>query len=263
MESVVGTLYFVFTKTTHHTATTSSSTTTATEQQIICPHAGPSSVTFLLPKVNLTYYHEHGLFEGALMEWAKQFCTLDGLFLDIGAHTGTYALSYADACAHVLAFEPQQMTYYALCGGVALSNKTNVTCVPLALGSPDQVGRAMLNIRSTDGGGSSICSLPASEIVLGHEDVMVTTLDVYFDTVLHRRRKEPISFIKMDVEYNELNVLRGAVNTLRKHNYPTMLFEANPDSHQNAELFDFLQTTLMYRVVPIQGCDNMFLAVKS
>jgi FkbM family methyltransferase len=257
MEEQHGTQYFLFTKTTRETTTS----TTTTEQQIICPHASPSSVTFLLPKVNLTYYHQHGLFESALMDWAKQFCNRDGLFLDIGAHTGTYTLSYADACAHVLAFEPQKMTYYALCGGVALSNKTNVTCVPFALGSPDQIGTTLLNIRSTDGGGSSICPLPASDVVLGQEYITVTTLDQYFVEV-ESIHKQPISFIKMDVEYNELNVLRGAVNTLRKHHYPTILFEANTDSHQqNTELFQFLETEMMYRVVSISGCDNMFLAV--
>lgn len=259
MESnCAGTSYFLLTKTTHHVDGKIPSTTT--EQQIICPHASSSSLTFLLPKVNLTYYHQHGLFESALMDWAKQFCTKNGLFLDIGAHTGTYALSYADACAHVLAFEPQKMTYYALCGGVALSNKTNVTCVPLALGSPNQMGTTLLNIRSTDGGGSSICSLPASDVVLGQEEISVTTLDAYFD--FENKQHEPISFIKMDVEYNELNVLRGAVNTLRKHHYPTILFEANSDSRQNTELFQFLETELKYQVIPISGCDNMYLATK-
>lgn len=250
------TQYFLLTKTTN----TTPQGATTTEHQIICPHASSSSLTFLLPKVNLTYYHQHGLFESALMDWAKQFCTKNGLFLDIGAHTGTYALSYADACAHVLAFEPQRMTYYALCGSVALSNKVNVTCVPLALGSPSQMGRAQLNIRSTDGGGSSMCPLPASEVLLGQEDISVTTLDAYFD--FENKQNEPICFIKLDVEYNELNVLRGAVNTLRKHNYPTIMFEANQDSQQNTELFQFLETDLMYKVVPISGCDNMFLAAK-
>lgn len=80
-----GTQYFLLTKTTNI-----SSIDTTTEHQIICPHASTSSLTFLLPKVNLTYYHQHGLFESALMDWAKQFCSKDGLFLDIGAHTGTY-----------------------------------------------------------------------------------------------------------------------------------------------------------------------------
>ena len=152
------------------------------------------------------------------------------------------------------------MTYYALCGSVALSNKTNVTCIPVALGSSNQMGTTLLNIRSTDGGGSSICSLPASDVVLGQEEISVTTLDAYFDFV--NKQNEPISFIKMDVEYNELNVLRGAVNTLRKHNYPTILFEANSDSRQNYELSQFLETELNYQVIPISGCDNMFLATK-
>ena len=66
--------------------------------------------------------------------------------LDIGAHTGTYTVSLAQYCNHVYAFEPQKMTYYALCGSIALSNLTNVTCLNVGLGSNEQVGKQTLNI---------------------------------------------------------------------------------------------------------------------
>ena len=79
------------------------------------------SVAYILPKSNLTYYCSYGLFENQLIEWCRQFCRDDKIFLDIGAHTGTYAISLAVSCKSVHAFEPQRSTYYALCGGIALS----------------------------------------------------------------------------------------------------------------------------------------------
>jgi hypothetical protein len=76
----------------------------------------PSPLTaFLLPTVNLDHYSKHGLFEANLIEWSKQFCRQDRWFLDIGAHTGTYALALAPLCGGVVAFEPQRSTFYALC----------------------------------------------------------------------------------------------------------------------------------------------------
>ena len=83
-------------------------------------------LTYLMPSVNHTYYAERGLFENNLIEWCKQFCKKDATFLDIGAHTGSYAITLAPYSGKVVAFEPQKMTYYALCGGVALSSATNV-----------------------------------------------------------------------------------------------------------------------------------------
>ena len=111
---------------------------------------------YFLPQNLMTCYYENGLFESNIIEWCKQFCSLDKVMLDIGAHTGTYGISLSESCKKVYCFEPQEMTYYALCGSVALSNKTNIKCLNIGLGSTDQVGKCELNIISNDGGGSSM-----------------------------------------------------------------------------------------------------------
>jgi len=208
------------------------------------------SPTYLLPAVNHDYYVKHGLFESALIEWCKQFCKKDCAFLDVGAHTGTYAISLAPFAKKVYAFEPQQMTFYALCGGVALSGLHNVECCNYGLGSEDQVGTRVLNIVSSDGGGSTLQEVQGS--ALAKERIEVKKLDDMSASI-----QEPICFIKMDVENNELHVLRGAVETLKTHNYPTILFESN---HENVELFDFLRKNLGYSIINVSGTFNMFLA---
>jgi hypothetical protein len=113
---------------------------------------------YILPYNNLDYYKNYGLFEKNLIEWSKQFCSIDKNMLDIGAHSGTYAISLAHLCNKVYAFEPQQMTYYSLCGSVALSNIQNIDCIKYGLGSESQVGLQTLNIVSDDGGGSTLHS---------------------------------------------------------------------------------------------------------
>jgi FkbM family methyltransferase len=214
-------------------------------------------LTFILPEINMDYYYKCGLFESGIMEWGKQLCSKNDVFLDIGAHTGTYALSYADYSQYVYAFEPQKMTFYALCGSVALSNKRNVSCFNIGLGSPEQVGKATLHIRSLDGGGSSICRIAGADI-LAQETVPIETLDGFAET--HIPEGQHIGLIKMDVEYNELYVLQGSKEIIRKHQ-PKIMFEANPDGALNAELFSFLESTLKYKIISLTGADNMFLAV--
>ena len=222
-----------------------------TDNQIIHLNSGKRHL-FLLPEVNLDYYWRKGLFECQLMEWAKQFCKSDKIFLDIGAHTGTYAISLATSSREVVAFEPQRSTFYALCGSVVASGYANqITCHQCGLGSEDQVGKQTLKIVSNDGGGSSL--LPSErETVIREETVEIRTLDSF--------NLKDVGFIKMDVENNELNVLRGALDTIRESDYPPILFESN-DS--NPELFGFLREALKYKIVQVGGVQNMFLACKS
>lgn len=204
---------------------------------------------FLLPEINLDYYAKYGLFESQLIEWCRQFCSKDKIFLDIGAHTGTYSISLANQCREVYSFEPQRATYYALCGGVALSNLQNITCLNYGLGSESQVGKQTLRIVSNDGGGSTI--QPTCEAILREESIEIRTLDSL--------ELSDIGFIKMDVEENELFVLQGARRTLERSGFPPFIFESNSDT--NKPLFDYIVNDIGYKIVPIQGCINMYLAV--
>lgn len=208
---------------------------------------------FILPQSNIDYYMKNGLFEANLIEWSSQFCSKDKIMLDIGAHSGTYSIALANKCSIVYSFEPQKMTYYALCGSVALSNIRNINCINYGLGSLEQVGSKDLFIVSNDGGGSTvICdNTKNTNHILATEKIEIRTLDSF--------NIENISFIKMDVEENELNVLYGSLETLKKSNYPNILFEANPSNINANTLFEFLKH-LSYKIVSISGVNNMFLA---
>jgi len=205
-----------------------------------------NSKSYILPKSNINYYIENGLFEKNLIEWCKNFCNKDENMLDIGAHTGTYTVSLAQYCNHVYAFEPQKMTYYALCGSIALSNLTNVTCLNVGLGSNEQVGKQILNIISVDGGGSTLHK--DENTILNTEEIEIKTLDSY--NLIN------IGFIKIDVENNELQVLKNSINTLKNSNYPKILFEMN---EYNSQLINFLES-LKYSIKNLINCSNMYLA---
>ena len=207
-------------------------------------------LTYLMPAVNHAYYADRGLFENSLIEWCKQFCKKDAIFLDIGAHTGSYAITLAPYAKTVYAFEPQRLTYYALCGGVALSGAKNIECLKYGLGNVGQIGKQTLNIVSNDGGGSTMHVQEPGK-VLATETIDICTLDS-----LNIEGK--ISFIKMDVEENELFVLQGGMDTIIRSGYPKILFESN--NSENTPLFDYLKEVLGYKIIKISGTFNMYLA---
>lgn len=201
---------------------------------------------YILPYNLIGDYILNGLFESSLIKWCKQFCDKTKTFLDIGAHTGTYSISLANYCKNVYAFEPQKMTYYALCGSVVLSNMKNIECINVALGSENCEGT--LNIISEDGGGSSLL-IQNDESLISKENVIVKTLDSF-------NVPSSISFIKIDTEGFEANVIKGSLETLKKSNYPKILFESN---NENDEIFSVLQN-IDYKITNIIGYNNMFFA---
>jgi len=237
----MSTSYFILSK------SSTASTTDNDENQL---YLNDSRLSYILPRTLMSCYCADGLFESGLIEWSKQFCSTNSTFLDIGAHTGTYTISLSKHCKRVVSFEPQQMTYYALCGSVAMSNLRNVQCLQVGLGSPDQVGISTLNIVSNDGGGSSIHGQP----ILGQEAIVIQTLD----HVAQCYGISNVGFVKIDVEGNEYDVLLGAEHTLQASNYPPILFECdNPAISAHLFLFMF---NLKYNIVRVRGASNMYLA---
>lgn len=208
-----------------------------------------NKTNYILPKNQINYYINNGLYESVLIEWSKQFCHKDKIMIDIGAHTGSYALSLSSYCKHVYAFEPQKMTYYALCGGVALSNARNITCINKGIGSLEQVGNMKLNIISSDGGMSSLHTNDSYPII-DTENIEITTLD--------NMNFSEISFIKIDVEENEKQVIEGAIKTIEMCNYPHVLFECN-NRVAHSDLFSLLHK-INYSVTLLNGFQNMYLA---
>lgn len=208
----------------------------------------------IIPREYTSHHAQYGIYECTLMTWIDQEFSSDPnkIFLDIGSHTGTFSINLAHKFKHVYAFEPQKMTYYALCGSVALSNIENITCINVALGSEPQckTGLTVLNITSEDGGSSSLykkTNIPN----IKEETVQIRTLDSYIDIF-----KNNIGVIKIDAENNELEIIKGGLKCLQQSNYPMIFFEADKNY---GEVFDFLKE-IGYSITPIQSYLNMYLA---
>lgn len=156
------------------------------------------------------------------------------LIVDVGANIGAHALHFACAMqtdGHVIAIEPTDYAFQKLVANVAInpSLRSHITPIHAALG---------------DGAGDDLTDAFYSRWPLKHRDksyhpehggkfeaasgAEYTTLDALVDKLCKKQNaSSKIDMIKVDVDGNELSVLKGALRTLSSDR-PVLLVEIAP-----------------------------------
>jgi FkbM family methyltransferase len=179
-----------------------------------------------------------------------------GIFLDIGTNLGTVTLPIArDFPGFTIhSFEIQPFLIAALQTNLKINNLTNVVIHEHGLGNKLDT----ITIRQPDytqAGNVGALSLNPkvqehSDIAVGHGDEIAINV-VPLDTV---EFDQPIHAIKLDVEGYEQFVIEGALETLKKNNYPPIVYELWGYNvwwnEERAELENFLNS-LGYQVSKI------------
>jgi len=152
--------------------------------------------------------------------------------LDIGAHRGIYANVLARHATHVHAFEPHP----ALCAYLRNVMPAQVTVHPVALSSEE----GSVTFRIPRGGsylGLGQGTLEAKPIfhVENFSEIEVRA------SLLDREVREPVGFIKIDIEGHELAALRGGRELLAR-DHPVLMVEIadNGGLRHYAEVASFL-----------------------
>jgi FkbM family methyltransferase len=199
----------------------------------------------------------YGEYSEGETEVFRQFVQEGHVVLDVGANLGAHTLYFANTVGRrgaVLAFEPQRVIFQTLCANMALNSLTNVYCNNVAVGAEHgSVLVPPLDAYCTQNFGS-LSLLEAAEGVR----VEKITLDS-----LNLPR---CNFLKIDVEGMELDVLRGARQTIERHK--PVLYVENDRADHSAELTRFIDSLgyAMYRHQPryfnpqnwYQNSENVF-----
>ena len=154
--------------------------------------------------VNTAGFYEQKLLADLLDE---ALVPADGILIDAGANIGNHTVFFAKFFSpkRVYAFEPQPKVFEVLEKNIALNALTSqVSLVNAALGAT--TGRSSLSRARADNLGAASFAQEA------HGDFPLTTLD----TIVPKSEHGRITFIKIDVEGNELAVLQGAQSILAK-----------------------------------------------
>lgn len=119
-----------------------------------------------------------------------------GLVIDVGANVGAHSVAFCKRAQRVIAFEPQPHTYRILCANLAMNGCVNVEAHQVALGSRED--RVLILPIDPDKDHAS----QGARVGGYGEAVRLATLDSFHFS--------PVSFLKIDVEEMELEVLQGA-----------------------------------------------------
>lgn len=145
------------------------------------------------------------------------------IFFDVGANAGLFSLSAASktGARNVFAFEPCSSTCKLLRQNLLLNKITDVNVAQEALGESAGAGVLQINGRGRDGLNTLGRPIHPASIVVGKEEVRITSVDLF----LKEHNVPRVDVMKVDIEGAELMLFRGARNLLERADAPVILYE--------------------------------------
>lgn len=167
-------------------------------------------------------------------------------FIDIGAHIGTTSIPYSKLFRNVICYEPNLSSFNSLKQNIEYNNCKNISIYNLALSDENTFCDII------DAGGNSGCFY-----IKKNNNGTTQTKKIDNETFINK-----IDFIKIDTEGNELAVLKGAINLIKKDK-PLIQVETNHLSnlhfnYDKSEIFDLLYN-LGYIILDDNGNDPIFI----
>lgn len=155
--------------------------------------------------------------------------------IDVGANIGIVSSWLSSRFKQVLAFEPDEQNVELMRENLELNGANNVELIEKAVGNSD--GEVVFYRRNSFGHHSTIKNHLTSVV----DSVRVPL--VKLDTLCGERGIDRVSFLKIDVEGTEIDVLRGFEAYIGESRIDFLLFEHAPvllERQQYTEVYDFL-----------------------
>ncbi len=204
-------------------------------------------------KVDTNTYLGRLLYWRGAHEWAPIF-TLKKIIkhgyvcIDVGANQGEYTLWLAKLTGEkgkVISFEPLSKMFQQLNDNILLNKELATRIIPLKKGLSDTISKIPIYAVNSNDKFSDNEGMP-SIFPTNNRNAFIENIDIStLDEELKMLNISKVDFIKIDVEGAELNVLKGALNTI-KFNRPKLLIEFNEPmfnaaGYSSVDITDFLK----------------------
>jgi len=183
--------------------------------------------------------------EPETLEWIESFNSEDVL-LDIGANIGTYSLYAAKLGHKVFAFEASPFNYCMMMLNIEL-NKLQGRITPFLLAAHDSLTLSSFNVSHMSHGtpwGDAQNTFDNMRDDQGNTFEPVSKYYLYGDALDNTSGKLPASpmHVKIDVDGNELNILKGATKLLSNSLVKSILVELEEKRDDYHESVNFIQS---------------------
>ncbi|MGQ0657566.1 MAG: FkbM family methyltransferase [Chromatiales bacterium] len=196
-----------------------------------CPKYGLQFKFFIRDGVGRDIYYKHGVYaEDFITDYLLHSLDLrdHDLLIDIGSNIGWYSLVLsAQARPTVLSFEPDPLNFSLLEHNIRLNRRQNIQAFNLGLDQEESVKTLHLYKSYNLGRHSFI----PHERSTGCVEVKTVVLDKFLQKLGLER--EPVKFLKIDIEGYEYPALLGAERTLQ--NTSVVLSEFSPAAMKTIE----------------------------
>jgi FkbM family methyltransferase len=150
------------------------------------------------------------------------------VFVDVGAHIGSYAIPIAKNAQKVIAFEPNKDSFDLLTKNIALNHLTNIEAHNIAVSKKRGAvsfiyGHESIYSMIMDSDQGTNVEVTENAKPNNNNIHLVNTTDL--DSALSK--EDRVDWIKIDVEGHEVDALEGTIQTIRIHK-PKIIIEIWP-----------------------------------
>lgn len=197
--------------------------------------------------------YENGRVSGEICFLSKLLKGRSGcVVFDVGANVGNYARMVLDICpqARIYAFEPHPQTFAALKENLPIAN---VVAVNAAVG--ERSGEVLLfDYAEKDGSSHASIYRDVIENIHSAKSTQHETTIIELESFARSEGVERIDLLKIDVEGNEYNVLKGVLGYLQAGRIRAIHFEFNEMNVSSRTYFrdfwEILSNYDIYRLLP-------------
>ena len=174
--------------------------------------------------------------EPDMIEFIDEHITAGDIYYDIGANVGVFSLYAAiKKQAMVYSFEPESSNYFILNKNISLNNLTGqVTAYNLAINDKSEISvlNLIANIRPGKSGNNFNEELD-EDLKQFTPQYKQGVFGVSLDSLVYKYGMPCPNHIKIDVDGNEMNILKGMSKTLENKELKSMLIEIEKTNEEN------------------------------